>query len=122
MIRALLTGTLVADPAQRTTKTGKPFAVCRVSVPQQDEGRVYASVIAFDAKAVERLLQLRAGANVSLAGVLKVSTYQAKDGTTRPSLDLQADEVASTTPRPRKPKELPGGGIDGRAIGLGRIY
>ena len=29
------------------------------------------------------------------------------DGTVRPSLDLVADEVASTTPRPRKPKPAP---------------
>ena len=44
---------------------------------------------------------------MALAGTLKVSTWQAKDGTTRPALDLVADEVASTTPRPRKPKEQP---------------
>ena len=33
--------------------------------------------------------------------------WLAKDGTARPSLDLVADEVASTTPRPRKRKETP---------------
>jgi single-stranded DNA-binding protein len=57
---------------------------------------------------VARLLQLKAGAAVSLAGALKVGTWQAKDGTTRPQLDLVADEVASTTPRPRKPKAQAG--------------
>ena len=65
-------------------------------------------MIAFEESAVARLLQLKAGAAVSLAGTLKVSTWQAKDGTTRPALDLVADEVASTTPRPRKPKAQAG--------------
>ena len=109
MIRALLTCELVANPQERTGKTGKPFALARVSVPQGEDGRVFCSVIAFEEAAVARLLQLKAGAAVSLAGTLKVGTWQAKDGTTRPALDLVADEVASTTPRPRKPKAQPGG-------------
>jgi hypothetical protein len=40
-----------------------------------------------------------------MAGTLKVSTWQAKDGTVKPSLDMVADEIAATTPRPKKPKE-----------------
>lgn len=107
MIRALISGELVADPQQRTSKNGNPYALARVSVPQGDEGRIFCSVIAFDDVAVARLLQLKAGAAVSLAGTLKVGTWKAKDGTVRPSLDMQADEVASTTPRPRKAKEVP---------------
>ncbi len=74
-------------------------------------------MIAFDEAAVARLLQLKAGASVSLAGTLKVGTWQAKDGTTRPQLDLTADEVASTTPRPRKPKAQAGGASAGDPFG-----
>ena len=107
MIRALVAGELVANPQERTGKTGKPFAIARVSVPMGDDGRVYCSVIAFNDDAVARLLQLKAGASVALAGALKAGVWQAKDGTTRPSLDLVADEVASTTPRPRKRREQP---------------
>ena len=117
MIRALIFGELVATPQQRTGKTGKPFALARVSVPQGDEGRIFCSVIAFNDDAVARLLQLKAGASVALAGALKVSTWQAKDGTTRPALDLVADEVASTTPRPRKPKAQAGGASAGDPFG-----
>lgn len=113
MIRALISGELLANPQERTTKTGKPFALARASIPQGDEGRIFCSVIAFQDEAVARLLQLKAGASVSLAGALKVSTWQAKDGTTRPQLDLVADEVASTTPRPRKPKAQAGGASAG---------
>lgn len=117
MIRALVTGELVANPQERTGKTGKPFALARVSVPQGEEGRIFCSVIAFNDDAVARLLQLKAGASVALAGTLKVSTWQAKDGTTRPSLDLVADEVATTTPRPRKRKEGPTGPAGGHGFG-----
>ena len=104
MIRALVSGELRADPQQRTSKTGTPYALVRLSVPMGDQGRVSCSVIAFQADAVTRLLQLRAGASVAVAGSLKVGTYAGSDGTPRPSLDMVADEVASTTPRPRKPK------------------
>ena len=117
MIRALISGELAANPQERTGKTGKPFALARVSVPQGEDGRVFCSVIAFEEAAVARLLQLKAGAAVSLAGALKVGTWQAKDGTARPSLDLVADEVASTTPRPRKPKAQAGGASAGDPFG-----
>lgn len=110
MIRVLIAGELVATPQERTDRNGKPFALARVSVPQGDDGRVFCSVIAFHDEAVSRLLHLKAGAAVSMAGTLKVSTWEGKDGTTRPQLDLVADEVASTTPRPRKRKEGPAGG------------
>ena len=105
MIRALIAGSLFADPQQRTSKTDKPFAIARLSVPQGEDGRIFCSVIAFDDAAVKRLLQLKAGAFVAIAGVLKVGTWTAKDGTVKPSLDMTADEVAATTPRPKKAKE-----------------
>ncbi len=117
MIRALITGELVANPQERTGKTGKAFALARVSVPQGDDGRIFCSVIAFEESAVARLLQLKAGASVSLAGALKVGTWQAKDGTARPSLDLVAAEVASSSPRPRKPKAQAGGASAGDPFG-----
>lgn len=107
MIRALIVGTLQADPQGRTSKSGKPFATARLHVPMGDEGRVFCSVIAFDDEAVGRLLQMRAGASAAVAGTLKVGTYEGKGGTVRASLDLVADEVASTSPRPRKQKSAP---------------
>lgn len=116
MIRALISGELVATPQERTGKTGKAFALARVSVPMGDDGRIYCSVIAFNDDAVTRLLQLKAGASVALAGTLKVSTWTAKDGTTRPQLDMVADEAASTTPRPRKRAERPGSGPAGHTF------
>jgi single-stranded DNA-binding protein len=42
------------------------------------------------------------GASVAAAGTLKVGTYEGNDGSVRASLDMAADEIASTTPRPKK--------------------
>ena len=107
MIRALIVGDLRADPQQRMGKNGKPYALARLSVPMGDQGRVSCSLIVFEAEAVTRLLQLRAGASVAAAGTLKVGTYEGNDGSVRASLDMVADEIASTTPRPKKPKSAP---------------
>ena len=107
MIRALVVGELRADPQQRMGKNGKPFALARLSVPMGDQGRVSCSLIVFEAEADARLLQLRAGASVAAAGTLKVGVYEGNDGATRASLDMVADEIASTTPRPKKPKPAP---------------
>ena len=107
MIRALIVGELRADPQQRTGKNGKPFALARLSVPMGDQGRVSCSLIVFEAEAVARLLQLRAGASVAAAGTLKVGTYEGNDGSVRASLDMVADEIAATTPRPKKPRPAP---------------
>lgn len=119
MIRALVAGELRADPQQRVGKNGKPYALARLSVPMGDQGRVTCSVIAFEAEAVTRLLQLRAGALVAAAGTLKVGTFDGTNGATRASLDLTADEIAATTPRPKKPRPAPAhrGHQGGAAVG-----
>ena len=95
MIRALVAGELVANPQERTGKTGKIFALARLSVPQGEGGRVFCSVICFEDTAVARLLQLKSGASVALAGTLKVSTWTAKDGTARPALEDDGRELVA---------------------------
>lgn len=105
MIRALIVCNLTSTPTQRTAKNGTPYATARASVPMGDAGRVSCSLVAFNEQAVMRLIELREGATVAIAGTLKVATWQDRDGNHRPALDLVADEVASTTPRPRKRKE-----------------
>lgn len=104
MIRALIVGKLANNPQERTTKTSKPFAVARVSVPMGEDGYISCSVICFESAAVTRLLQLAEGAGVALGGTLKVGTWQAQNCTVKPYLDMVADEVAATTPRPKKAK------------------
>ena len=103
MIRALLTGKLHGDPVQRTGSSGKPFTTGKMLVTETDPA-LWCSLIAF-AEAGERLASLRAGSSLSVAGRATLKTYEGKDGTPRVSLDLVADEIASTTPRPRQPRD-----------------
>ncbi len=118
MIRAHINGKLLADPQPRTSTNGNRFALARLSL-KQDDSWVTCSVIAFDSAAA-RLLELEAGASVSMAGQLKVGTWQANDGTTRPSLELIADEVASATPRPRRSRRDRAGTADA-GVGGGHV-
>jgi hypothetical protein len=104
MIRALIVGKLRTDPQQRTGRNGKPFAFARLSVANGEEGYLPCSVIAFQDEAVARLMQLREGASMAAAGALTVKTFIRNDGGVSPGLDMMADEIASTTPRPRKPR------------------
>lgn len=111
MIRALVAGRLLADPQPRTASGGQQFAIARLSV-KQDDCWVSCSIIAFDAAAA-RLLELKAGAAVSVAGSLAAKVWIADDGTARPTLDLVADEVASVVPRSRRGRRDRGTAADG---------
>lgn len=100
MIRALVTGTLHADPQARTSQNGNAFALCKVKADDKAGAWVWVSAIAFG-DAAERLLQLKAGDSVSLSGRAELSTWTDKDGTAHPGLSLVADEVAALRAKPK---------------------
>ena len=66
MIRALLTGTLYADPQRRTSANGKPFTTGKLRADASDGAQVWCSLIAFGEQG-ERLATLKAGAKLSYA-------------------------------------------------------
>jgi single-stranded DNA-binding protein len=92
MIDALIAGRLHGLPSQRTSRNGNAFTVAKVRVPTGEES-VYCNVICFAEPAQAALLALGDGEAVALAGTLKVGTWQSKDGTHKPSLDLTAAQV-----------------------------
>ena len=97
-IDALLTGKLVNQPTQRTSKNGNPFTVCRIRVAGAGAGEsdsLLVNCIAFAEPAQAALLALDAGEAVALAGSLKVGIWQANDGTHKPGLDLTVGAVLS---------------------------
>ena len=97
-IDALLTGKLMNQPTQRTSKNGNPFTVCRIRVAGAGAGEsdsLLVNVIAFAEPAQAALLALDVGEAVSLAGSLKVGIWQANDGTHKPGLDLTVGAVLS---------------------------
>ena len=93
MIDALISGKLYGAPAQRTSKTGKPFALAKVRAAGGDGESLFVNVIAFDDAPVTALLALGDGDSVALSGSLTPKTWTDKEGNTRPSLDLVAHQV-----------------------------
>ena len=95
-------GNLTKDPETRTTPNGNTvcsFTVAvnrkKVSEPQTDFFRVNAW-----GKLGELCARfLGKGRKVAVVGELQARTYQAKDGSTRMSLDVAADEVEFLSPK-----------------------
>lgn len=93
MIDALIAGKVFGRPMERTSKTGKPFAVAKVRTAGGDGESTFVSVIAFDPTPCAALLALADGDSVALSGSLSLKTWTDKDGITRPGLDLVAHQV-----------------------------
>ena len=105
MIRCLITGKLHDTPQSRTSATGNTFAIAKVKADDKGGAWVWVSVIAFGEEA-ERLLTLKAGDAVSIAGRAELSVWEDRDGDYHPGLSLVADEIATLRgkPKPRAPK------------------
>ncbi|MGO9039035.1 MAG: single-stranded DNA-binding protein [Steroidobacteraceae bacterium] len=93
MIDALVTGRIFGKPAERTSKSGNRFATAKVRVPMPDGSSMFANIITFRDHVATALLALEDGASLAISGELKISTYQAKDGSYRPSLDVTVHEI-----------------------------
>lgn len=92
MIAALLHGSLVADPVERTTSKGAPFVTATIRVAAGAEA-LFVGVACFDSDGCERLAKLRKGATVAAAGTLEATEWTGKDGEERKGWRLTASEV-----------------------------
>ncbi len=104
MIRAMVSGTLHADPESRTSKTGKPYCTARLKADSGDNNTVWCSLIAFGQEG-ERLATLKAGQALSVSGRAKLSAWLSKDGQPSAGLDLTIDELATLRGRPKPPSD-----------------
>lgn len=114
MIDALITGKLHAAPTQRTSRNGNTFTTAKVRVPTGDD-TIFCNAICFDERAQAALLALDTGEAVALAGTLKVGVWQAKDGTTKPSLDVTVSQVLTTYSITKKRRAAQGDQDDAKA-------
>ena len=96
MIDALISGKLYGQPTERTSKTGKPFALAKVRAAGGDGESLFVNVIAFDAAPCTALLALGDGDSVALSGSLTPKVWTDKGGNARPGLDLVAHAVLTT--------------------------
>lgn len=112
MIDALIAGRIHGQPAERTSKTGKPFAVCKVRVPTGAEDSVFVSCIAFDADPVKALLALGDKDSVALAGTIIPKVWSDSNGNAKPALDMTVHAVISPYHVTRKRRAMQDRGND----------
>ena len=93
MIDALIAGHLHGKPAERTAKSGKPFATVKLRAATRDGEALFVSVIAFEQGVVAALRELADKDAVALAGELTVSAWLDKEGKPHPGLDLVAHQL-----------------------------
>ena len=92
MLSILASGALTADPRERTTTAGKPYATCTMRVPCEDGEPMLISVIAFAPDVVQAILALGKGDAVSISGRAKLTSWT-KDGEQRHGLSVVVDRV-----------------------------
>ena len=111
MNKLFIIGNLTRDPELRTTQSG--ISVCSFTVavnrrrsqsndqPEADFFRVSA----WRGLGENCAKYLAKGRKVSVVGAVSVSTYQGNDGTTRASLEVNADDVEFLTSRQEAQEE-----------------
>lgn len=104
MIGAVVSGTLVADPVERTTREGKPFVTATARVAAGEDA-IFVGVAAFEPTAAARLLQMRKGGAVAACGVLEQTAWTANDGSERTGWRLTASEVLTAYGATKKRRE-----------------
>ena len=114
MQRIFIIGNLTADPVLRATPNGT--SVCNFTLavnrrfPGADGQKVtdFFNVVAWRGLADTCNKYLARGKKAAVVGELQARTYTAKDGTTRMSLDVSADEVEFLSPKDEeKPRQMP---------------
>ena len=112
MNKITLIGNLTADPVLRATPSGT--SVCNFTMavnrrfPGADGQKVtdFFNIVAWRGLGESCAKYLAKGKKAAIVGELQARTYTAKDGTTRMSLDVSADEVEFLSPK-EEPKEAP---------------
>ena len=109
MNKITLIGNLTHDPEVRSTPNG--VTVCSFTIAVN---RRFASGAGgerptdfFRINAWRQLGDTCKGRKVAVIGELQARTYEAKDGTTRMSLDVQADEVEFLSPKQQEDGAAP---------------
>ena len=105
MNKIFLIGNLTGDPELRTTPNGVSVCTMNIAVNRRQGGnRDERQTDFFRVTAWRQLGEtcsrfLAKGRKIAVIGELSARTYEAKDGTTRVSLEVTADEVEFLSPR-----------------------
>ena len=95
MNKLVLTGNLTRSPELRSTPNGIPVCTFTIAVNgrKSDDPTAYFRITVWRQLAEICNRYLTKGKKVFVSGPVSVSTYTAKDGTTRASLEVTADDV-----------------------------
>ena len=95
MNKLVLTGDLTRSPELRSTPNGIPVCTFTIAVNgrKQDEPATFFRITAWRQLGENCNRYLAKGKKVFVSGPVSVSTYTAKDGTTRASMEITADDV-----------------------------
>ena len=106
MNKIILVGNLVADPELRTTPNGNTVCDFRMAVRRRRGGPFpdgqdsdFFRVSVWGKQGESCAKYLAKGRKVFVSGALSVRTYQANDGSTRVSLEVNADDTEFLTSR-----------------------
>lgn len=109
MNKITLIGNLTNEPEKRATPNGTSVTSFTIAVNRrgQDKQTDFFRINAWRGLADTCAKFLAKGRKVAVVGELQARTYEAKDGKTKVSLDVQADEVeflSSAEQKQEKPK------------------
>lgn len=103
MNKLIIIGNLTRDPENRTANTSKgQIPVCSFTVAvnrRKDNESDFFRVTAWNGLAETCGQYLAKGRKVYVSGPVSVRTYQASDGSTKASLEVNAEEVEFLSPR-----------------------
>lgn len=108
MNKIILIGNLVRDPESGATPTGTSYCSFTIAVDRKYRSGGEKQTDFFRIKTWRQLADLCAkhlakGRKISVIGELQASTYEAKDGIVKLSLDVNADEVEFLSPKSESP-------------------
>lgn len=109
-IDALVAGTLFKAPEERPGQSGRTFVTATVRAADGGGESLFVSVVAFSNTAKAALLALEDGDSVALTGVLKIGTYEARDGAVKPKVSMVASQVLTAYHVQRKRKAVANAG------------
>lgn len=104
MNKITLIGNLTNQPEKRATPNGTSVTSFTIAVNRrgQDKQTDFFRINAWRGLADTCAKFLAKGRKVAVVGELQARTYEAKDGKTKVSLDVQADEVEFLSPAEQK--------------------
>ena len=104
MNRITLIGNLTNEPEKRATPNGTSVTSFTIAVNRrgQDKQTDFFRINAWRGLADTCAKFLAKGRKVAVVGELQARIYEAKDGKTKVSLDVQADEVEFLSPAEQK--------------------